>query len=396
MAQRPWALVVISFAILFLARGIQVAFAVFLTHMSNDLACPISSLAFAATIFMLSNGLSFIAIGKLADRHGPKKVLSIGMGLVGASASLMAFVQSAWQVYVLYGLIIGLTSMGCGLVATTSLISQWFTERRGPAFTFFQSAVPLSWLCTAPLAQLLMQSFGWRNAWLTLGITIVFITSATSLFLKKLGGSLVRLSSHSGDEPYPLKKALKVGFFLVIGLMVQFICGFTDIPFQTLWIPISMELGVDSATASYALGLMGATAFLGTVAIGLLSEKAGHGLLLAFCYALRALSISTILLSTRSSAAYYAFLSLLGFSFFSVVPVLSTWFSEVFGKRSIGTLFGFSQFIHFAGSSLGIAVFSATADLHKTYLPVFSLCLVLVLLNVPLCLLPFKNKASKT
>jgi MFS family permease len=372
--------------ILFITRGVQASFAVFLLPMSREFGWSLSSLALAATICMFSTGFSLPVMGRLADKYGPRTVILVGEGLAGIGILLLAFVQDLLQVYLLYGFLFGLTWMGCGMIATTALVSRWFIERRSLALTVLQSAFPLGWLCIVPLTQILIRSYGWRNSWFMLGTSIILITLIASPVLREPGGSSTRHKSDGYEATIPLEKALKIPFFLLVGVTIQVICGFTDLPFSTLWVPISVEFGIDEVTASYTLGFMAAMIFLGTVVIGSLSEKLGYKLLLTASYIIRAVSMGIPLL-VKSDVGYYIFLVLLGFSFFGMVPIVSAWLGQVFGERSVGTLFGFSQFIHYMGSAVGVYAFDLLAEVYKTYHPAFHLCLILTLINILCCLL---------
>jgi MFS family permease len=147
-----------------------------------------------------------------------------------------------------------------------------------------------------------------------------------------------------------------------------------------------MELGIDESTASYTLGFMGLATFLGTLTMGVASERFGRKLPVVLSFAIRSVSICVPLLA-KSVIGYYTFLILLGVSFFGMVPVISAWFSEVFGKEVVGSLFGFSQLIHLIGSALGIYFLSYMAEISGTYFPALIVCLALTLINILLSLL---------
>jgi sugar phosphate permease len=386
MVNRSWLILAVCFLLAFTMNGVQSSFALFILPMVSDLGWNISSLALAATICMLSTGISLPVIGRLADRYSPKVMILIGGGLAGIGVLFLSFVQSILHVYLFYGLLFGLTWMSCGLIATTAFVTRLFFERRGLAISILQSAFPLGWFCIVPLTQISIQTGGWRIAWLTLGSTLIFIVLIAIFVLKDSKKSCTYLNKKSSyNSVIPIRKALRSSFYILIGMVVQLICGFTDIPLTTLWIPISIELGIKEITASYTLGFMGAIAFFGTITIGLLSEKLGRKIPVVLSFAIRFISIFVLFL-VNSYVSYYVFLILLSFSLFGMVPVISTWFSEVFGEESVGTLFGFSQLIHFIGAAAGIYILSLLAEIYQTYHPAFIVCLVLLLLNVLSCL----------
>jgi len=383
----PWVVLVSCFLIVFMMRGIQASYAIFILPASRDLGLDYLSLALPATSCMLFTGPSLLTVGPLIDKCDPRAIVSIGTCSAGLSIALLSLAQSPLHFHLLYGVVFGSTWMSCGLIATTALISQLSARRSGLAITVLQSAFPLGWFCVVPLTRMLIERCGWRTAWFVLGLALTLIAIIASPLLRgfKIG------SSPSEKEGFrkaftPLTKALRSPFYILTGVAIQFICGFTDIPLSTLWVPISIELGIDEAMASYTLSFMGATAFLGTLAMGTLAERTDRRLPIALSFAIRCMAIGFSLL-IKSVIGYYVFLTLLGFSLFGMVPVIAAWLGDVFGKKVVGSLFSFSQFIHFVGSASGIYVLSYMAEMRGTYVPALIICLALALINVFLSLL---------
>jgi len=385
MFSSRWVVVSLSFVILFILTGIQMAFSIFLVPMSREFDSTVTTLALATTISMLVTGFSLPIMGRVVDKYGSKMVILTGSGIAAVSTLLLAFTTSVWQIYLLYGGFFGFTMTSCGMVATTALISRWFTDRRSLALTVFQSAYPVGWFFMVPLVQKLSMYFGWRNSWLALGAVLLFIVLVASLVLMEPDKTNVNTNLGDVGKKVPLGTAMRTSFFLVLGVAIYFICGFTDVPFSTLWVPMSLEWGVDEVTASYTLGLMAGIVFLGTVVMGPLPERLGKKVPLTVMYLIRTFSL-VIPLLLRSSFTYYLFAVLLAFSFYGMSPIIAAWLGEVFGERSVGSLFGLSLFMHFLGSGLGIYLFSLSAETYGTYSLAFLSGSVLALTSVALCL----------
>ena len=387
MASNRWTALALCFLIVFMMRGIQASYAVFILPASRDLCLDPFLLVLPATSCMLFAGLSLMIVSPLIDKYGPEAVTLIGACSAGLGIALLSLAQSPMHFHLIYGVVFGSTWMSCGLIATTALASRLFTERSGLAITVLQSAFPLGWFCVVPLARMLIEGYGWRIAWLILGLTLTLIAiTAIPLLMGFRADSALSKERGLHEILTPTIGALKCPFYILTGIAIQFICGFTDVPISTLWVPISMELGIDESTASYTLGFMGLATFLGTLTMGVASERFGRKLPVVLSFAIRSVSICVPLLA-KSVIGYYTFLTLLGVSFFGMVPVISAWFSEVFGKEVVGSLFGFSQLIHLIGSALGIYFLSYMAEISGTYFPALIVCLALTLINILLSLL---------
>jgi len=383
-----WIIVGLSFAMFFMASGAQMAFPVSLVSISKEMGWEISSLGQAMSICMLATGLSMPTIGKVTDKYGPRIVSLLGYTISGISTLLLPFVSAIWQVYLLYGVLLGFTWHSTGMVASTTLISMWFTKKKSLPLSVFQSAYPIGWFCTAPLIGSLIQYYGWRGTWLLLGIAFMLVVAISSYFIREPEKSYIKILGRDGlNEKIHVRIAVKTRFFMIIGVIIMFMCGFTDIPFAQLWLPISIEWGIGEVVASYGLGYMAATAFIGTIAIGSLPKKLGYKMPFTIFYIIRAVALALPLFLVKSVAAYYMFIVLLGLSFFGMAPVSSAWIGEVFGEKILGGLLGLSGFIHFVGSALGIYVFTIMNSIYGTYYTAFLTSFVLALIILVFCCL---------
>jgi MFS family permease len=163
-----WFVVAAAFAVTFIGFGSAYTFSAFLEPLQRDFGASRGSVSL---VFSLAGFLYFglgIVSGPLADRFGSRRLAVAGMilmaiGLVAASAA-----RSLLQVYVAYGLGIGL-GVGCAYVPAIGAVQRWFVRRRGFASGLAVSGIGVGTLAMPPLAALLIQSFGWRGAYLGLG-----------------------------------------------------------------------------------------------------------------------------------------------------------------------------------------------------------------------------------
>ena len=75
------------------------------------------------------------------------------------------------EVYAAYGLGIGL-GLGCAFVPILGAVQRWFVKRRGLASGLAVSGIGVGTLVMPPLATALIAAFGWRDAYLVLGILV--------------------------------------------------------------------------------------------------------------------------------------------------------------------------------------------------------------------------------
>ena len=110
--------------------------------------------------------------GRLIDRYGSGVVLAGCSAVVGVCALLLAVVSQAWSFYAIY--VPGRAVFSSPLeLGTTTAISNWFIRRRPMALAWF-GAVQGVGLGLLPLAAaIFIDAWGWRSAWVTLGVFTV-------------------------------------------------------------------------------------------------------------------------------------------------------------------------------------------------------------------------------
>ncbi len=107
--------------------------------------------------------------GRLIDRYGSGLILAGCSAVVGICALGLAAVTQAWSFYAIY--VPGRAVFSSPLeLGTTTAISNWFIRRRPLALALF-GAVQGVGLGLLPLAAaMLIDGFGWRSAWVALGV----------------------------------------------------------------------------------------------------------------------------------------------------------------------------------------------------------------------------------
>src|SRR3990170_6734916 len=144
-------------------------FSVFVGPIAEDLGLSKASIASAYGLATLVAAFCLPYMGRLVDRFGARRTTTVVVLLLGAAA--LAF-----------GAVGGLASLALGFAALrflghgslmlncASLVSQWFSRRRGFALGLMALGFAASMAIHPPLGQYLVETLGWRQAWVVLGL----------------------------------------------------------------------------------------------------------------------------------------------------------------------------------------------------------------------------------
>jgi predicted MFS family arabinose efflux permease len=115
-------------------------------------------------------------------------------------------------------------------------------------------------------------------------------------------------------------------------------------------LPHAAEHGFADIVTAGALSLMGAMNIIGTLASGWLSDRYDNRVLLAIYYSGRAVSL-LFLPFIGESLGLFGFAFLYGLDWVATVPPTVNLTSQVFGKASVGKVYGWIFFSHMVGAA---------------------------------------------
>lgn len=147
-----------------------VTFGFFIRPMSNDLGWSAGELALGLTFRLAVAGVTSPFLGLLLDRVGSRVLGTLAAVVAGVSIMAVGLVDQLWMFYVLYA-VSGLSGFGgpSGQLLTVVPVAKWFQVRRGRALSIATIGTPLGNLLLIPVAQLIIDVWGWRTAWIVLG-----------------------------------------------------------------------------------------------------------------------------------------------------------------------------------------------------------------------------------
>jgi MFS family permease len=120
--------------------------------------------------------ISSVAIGRLFDRRGVRRFALACTALVGLMlASLYWLTPSPWHLYAVF-MLMQVLGAGTSSVAYSRVVARWFAARRGQAFGAALAGVGIGAAVLSAVSQLLIGSFGWRGAYVGLGLLLLCVT----------------------------------------------------------------------------------------------------------------------------------------------------------------------------------------------------------------------------
>ena len=277
------AVAVVTFVTLGLTYGIWYSYSVFLVALLRDFGWSRSVLAGAFSLFVMMHGLSGPVLGWLVERFGPRRVIVTGAALIGAGLALAAETRAAWQLYLAFGVIATAGVSSTGWVPSVILVRGWFPSRIGTALGIASAGIGVGIFALVPLAQLLIDRFGWQWAFRVLGVLVVaWVIPAAALLLRDPPGRGPTARDRTAGEAHvhstphwTLAAALRSWrFWTVAGVFVT--GSFATQTLLVHQVAYLVDHGVSALAAASVVGVVGLASVAGKTGWGALSDRFGR------------------------------------------------------------------------------------------------------------------------
>lgn len=341
-----WFVVAATFAVTFLGFGSAYTFSAFIGPLQQEFGATRGSVSL---VFSLAGFLYFglgALTGPLADRVGSRPLAAAGMLLIGAGLAAAGLARSLPEVYIAYGLGVGV-GIGCSYVPALGAVQRWFARRRGLASGLAVSGIGVGTLAMPPLAAVLIEELGWRNAYIALGALIAVVGVAMALLI--VNDPRDRGQWPDGDPPaVGVHPAQAAGFSVSEAVRSRRFAGLyaacllasfgVFVPFAHL-VPYALDHGLTPAAAALLLGLIGIGSTVGRFLLGGVADRMGRPTALLAMFVGMALAMLLWALSTRlTSLAVFAVAY--GVVYGGFVALLPAIVMDFFGGRNVSGIIG--------------------------------------------------------
>ena len=390
-----WVIVAVCFAVAVMTAGVRSTPGVLIVPLEDEFGWSRATISFALGI----NLLLFGAIGPFAaavmDRFGARRTITLALAVTAFSVVLTPAMSHPWQLVLLWGVVVGLSTGFVGGFLAAYIAGRWFRAREGLVVGLLTAAYAAGQLVFLPTMAALVTHFGWRLMSLVLaGAVVAFLPIPAWLMRDRpedvglrpygdLGASRPDMSPE-GNPIVVAFRALAMGarsrdFWLIAG--GYFVCGATTNGLiGTHLIAACVDHGLSEVAGAGLLAATGVFAVLGGTLAGWLSDRWDNRLLLCTYYGFRGLSLLYL---------PFAFdMSIYGLPVFSVVygldwiasaPPTVRLLTGVVGPEKIGIMVAWITVIHQIGSASAAYLAGVLRIAFGTYLEAFVLSGVLLM-----------------
>lgn len=383
-------LLLITFVMNMLARGVPETFAVFLLPVQEGLGLSRAEVTLTYSVYMLAYGLSAPFAGQLIDRLGARATYVFGLTAMGVGYVAAGSAPGLWQYLLAAGLLGGIGSASLGVIVASALLSRWFTSRIGTMVAVPYAAIGAGMLAFPPVTQLLLSSTDWRTTYRVLGIAVLAVVPLMLVApLKRMSAGSVewqrlrRQAAASAAGPWRVSTAMRTGAFwgLFAAYLSTSMAAYSVLPHSVAYL---VERGFDPLLSASAFGLTGALSVVGILGIGWLSDRFGRLQMATLSYIITILGITALIGVSfwPSLLLLYTFVLLFGLMQGARGPIIVALVATLFPGGGVGAIYGTLSLAMGLGAALGSWLSALFFELTGSYVASFALAITGALLGM--------------
>jgi MFS family permease len=336
-------------------------FSVFVGPIGEDLGLSKAQIAGAYGLATLAAAFLLPKMGRLVDRYGARRMMLVVTVLLGLACLAFGAVGGLATLALGFGAL-RFFGQGSLMMNCANLVAQWFSRKRGFAMGLMALGFAASMAVHPPLGQFLIAQFGWRWAWVILGLMTWLILLPPVLLLVhdkpedkglRPDGDAAPAAGQAAPaiDGLSLAEALRTStFYLLVAGWFAMAMLVTTLHFYQ--VSILSAQGVAAEIAARVFPVSALVLAVSMPFVGRLFDRMRTRYVFAIGLTVQAAALFGVtLVSDLPSAIAYA--ALFGLNNAFSLTMFGYLMPRYFGRRHVGSLQGTGQMVAVVGASLG-------------------------------------------
>lgn len=300
-------------------------------------------------------------VGRFADKVGPARVILLGAPVLGLAIAALGWMPLNYPLFLAGCTLVGVAGTLTYHTLYYMLMTRWFDRRLGLALGITASGTGVGFMAAPIAAQALITEFGWRGAYVSIGVITTVVVVAASLLLIR-----DRPKAFSAQEPHdgPTGAAWRSLTFLRLAL-IYFLTGMAINGTMVHVMPFLTDRGTSPADAAAMASVVGIGVLLARLGAGLLLDYVDTGRLGAACFIVGAAGMA--LLVAGPPETLIVGMVLIGVSLGAEGDVLAYVTRRLFGGQGYGANISLMTSSFLTGVLIGPPLNGLVYDLTGAY-----------------------------
>lgn len=380
------------------------SFGVFLPVVCADTGMSITAFSVALSVFALAMGFVAPLVGISIGKFGARKNIIIGNLVSALGLAALYLVTGPWQLYLFFGVIVGL-GQGFGMfIATTTLANNWFIRRRALAMALVVTAGAIGGFAGPIMAGVLIPSLGWKLTWVTLGgVLLVLSVVIGGLIIRNRPEDIGQLPDgvdaitspessvahqsrvYQTPVDWKTRDALRTpAIWMIVVVFIAHMFALNTVVAHL--VSYLGDVGISPMIAATAMGLIPGVSIIGRLGFGFLAMRFETRHLVAVFLAGLVVAM-LILMNFVSVIMIYLYAVIFGICYGAIIPSLPNFVGAYYGRANYAQIVGSIMPITTLFGAAAPILAGVVRDHTGSYMPAFIVVVALLAIGVVLAFL---------
>jgi len=380
-----WVVLGIMFLATLCTMGVRATPGVIIVPLQKTFGWSVSTISGAVSLNLILIGVLSPFMAGMIQAIGLKRTVVSCLSVVVTGTALSVFITESWQLYVTWGLMVGIGASAGSIGLATAVSNRWFEKNRAFAVGIMSSANAAGQLVFLPFLAYMSEKYGWQSVAMTVSTCMAIMVmllilllpeSPARIGLGRYGGSYEEPPKPTGKNPITVtmhglgRGVRSLDFWLLAGSFAA--CGFsTNGLVGTHLISYCADNGIGQLAAASMLASLGVFSLIGSTGSGWLTDRYNPRVILFFVYGLRGLSLVVLPFVEFTPLTLTIFSAFYGLDWIATGPPTFALTNQVFGERDAPVIISWIYTGHQIGGASAAIMAGTVRDVTGSYMVAF-------------------------
>jgi MFS family permease len=377
----------VTFVVLMMAAGFRSVPSVLIVPLGHEFGWSHALIGGAVSVNLIVYGLGAPFAAAIVERFGVRKVVTFALCQVAVGAGLSTLMTQPWQLYLLWGVVVGSATGALAVPLAAVISTRWFSTRRGLVSGLLTASNASGQLVFLPVLAWIATNYSWRWTAAVVVISAAAIVIPLAIIFLRHSPAEIGVMPYGATEPAPPAPAHANPFRNAVSTLLEFaprrdfqllvfaffVCGATTNGLiGTHLIAACADHGFTEVQGAGLLAAIGVFDIVGTITSGWLTDRYDPRWLLFWYYGLRGISLLGLNAALSSAGVgLLAFVVFDGLDWVATVPPTIALCRKIAGPERVGVVFAWVFCSHQLGAAFAAWGAGFTRSWLGTYEPAF-------------------------
>lgn len=360
----------------------------FVKPVSEALGISRSQFSLTTTFVSVASMIMSLVVSRLYRRFTIKRVMVAASVVLPLAYGCYSIAPNIYVFYVI-AFITGFCMCALASVGVSTLISNWFNEKRGLAIAIAATGSGIGGIFMNPFIGSLITNFGFRRAYFVLAVMMAVTLIPCTLFLVRDRPSDMNLEpyggvpegaadlQHSGMTAAQARKSLMFWMWMPVCIIVSATCNCV----MQHTVAYATDLGYEYSFAAGIASLITASLAVGKIVMGAVFDRIGSRRAAVLSLALFCVALALYWFADQVMVLYLA-AAIIGFGLSFSTVAYSVVTQDLFGKKDFAGIYSTLTIFSGLGGALGSPLIAGVYDIMGSYRLAWAGLSLLMVVNI--------------